>query len=83
MAASRKIAYKTNGVVTVPSGQTFDTTIETKTYGKIAWQTTLLHTTVGYTVTIYDMDRNELGTSDSKELQREVIGFGTGRSIFC
>ena len=61
-AASWKVAYKTNGVVTVPSGQTFDTTIETKTYGKIAWQTTLLNTTVGYTVTIYDMDRNKLGT---------------------
>ena len=47
-AASWKDAYKTNGVVTVPSGQTFDTTIDTKTYGKIAWQTTLLNTTVGY-----------------------------------
>lgn len=60
-AASWKVAYKTNGVVTVPSGQAFETSITTKTYGKIAWQTTLLNTKIGYTVTIYDMERNKVG----------------------
>lgn len=52
-AASWKNAYSTNGVVTVASGQSFETTISLNTYGDIAW-ITILKGLFGYTVTIYD-----------------------------
>lgn len=60
-AASWKVAYKTDGIVTVPSGQSFEVALTTKTYGKISWQTTLLNTKIGYTVTIYDSEGNKVG----------------------
>ncbi|MGN0153635.1 MAG: hypothetical protein ACI4A3_04240 [Lachnospiraceae bacterium] len=60
-AASWKMAYNTNGVVTVAAGQSFEASLTTTTYGHIAWQTTLLNAKLGYTVILYDSKGIQVG----------------------
>lgn len=81
-AASWKVAYKTNGVVTVPADQFFEASLTTTTYGHIAWQTTLLKTKLGYAVTLYDSKGIQVGdaiqvSADDSEWKSQQQTAGT------